>query len=516
MDLLVRHTERHERKERGDEPLDTTRKTERKRAGSASAQGSAPPPGSRPYDGAPGGAHSSASVYAADQNQAMQQSIFNTLPGSNVNMPSMPTFAMLQQSDLNVHTPSSATYSTLSPHALSTHSGSPAENAFSAPPTASSSMPSGPSPPGVFASSLVIPADFAGRTPDGSMSGISPQAHPPHHQLHAAQQQQQQQHQQHQQAQAQAVAQAQAQAQAQSHHSTPGALSLVDQALAAGHALASSSVPHHPQPPTIVPNHSPFAYNAQQPLPPTMQHDFEEPFNFLSSSYGAPFASNNDYSWLFAPDQSFDVHFAASRPASPSAGGGSEFLSGMSGMYGGTGLGGTQTPARLAAVANALHAHGAISNQLDKVSRQLEATVSQQQQQQAQHQPHPQLQHQQHLQQQPQHSPPMDMLGLHHPQPHHHARQPSPAKLEPVQEEERSPIQDSVRPSLTPLHLLRPRPDPALPSTGPERLQRRQRRRARPERPDHLRRRHDSHPGPRLPRRAWTSPCSAIAERTAC
>ena len=417
MDLLVRHTERHERKERGDEPLDTTRKTERKRAGSASAQGSAPPPGSRPYDGAPGGAHSSASVYAADQNQAMQQSIFNTLPGSNVNMPSMPTFAMLQQSDLNVHTPSSATYSTLSPHALSTHSGSPAENAFSAPPTASSSMPSGPSPPGVFASSLVIPADFAGRTPDGSMSGISPQAHPPHHQLHAAQQQQQQQHQQHQQAQAQAVAQAQAQAQAQSHHSTPGALSLVDQALAAGHALASSSVPHHPQPPTIVPNHSPFAYNAQQPLPPTMQHDFEEPFNFLSSSYGAPFASNNDYSWLFAPDQSFDVHFAASRPASPSAGGGSEFLSGMSGMYGGTGLGGTQTPARLAAVANALHAHGAISNQLDKVSRQLEATVSQQQQQQAQHQPHPQLQHQQHLQQQPQHSPPMDMLGLHHPQP---------------------------------------------------------------------------------------------------
>lgn len=414
MDLLVRHTERHERKERGEEPPDAMRKTERKRSGSASAQGS-----SKPYDtsGVPGVPNSSA--YGGEQNQAMQQGLFTAMPGSSVNMPSMPTFAMLQQNDLNVHTPSSATYSTLSPHAMSTHSGSPAENAFSAPPTTAGSMPSGPSPPGVFASSLVIPADFAGRTPDGAMAGISPQAHPPHHGVHAAPQQ----------------AQSQSQSQSQSHQPSPGGMSLVDQALAAGHALAATGAQHqhqHPQPPSTVPQHSPFAYNAQQPLPSTVHHDFEEPFNFLSSSYGAPFASNNDYSWLFAPDQSFDVHFAASRPASPSAGGGNEFLA----MYGGggTGLGGTQTPARLAAVANALHAHGAISSQLDKVSQQLEATVSQQQQQQQQHQ---------HPHHQPQHSPSMDILGLHQPQPQHHMRQPSPAKLEPVQEEQ-SPLQDAV------------------------------------------------------------------------
>ncbi|BGP40332.1 hypothetical protein JCM10450v2_004312 [Rhodotorula kratochvilovae] len=442
MDLLVRHTERHERKERGEDISDAARRADRKHNDSIPVPGAPPASATstmKKYDipAMPQGPPSSAAVYAADQNQALQQSIFNALPGATVNIPPMPAFpATIQQGDLNVHTPSSATYSTLSPHALSTHSGSPAENAFSAPHTAPSSMPSGPSPPGVFASSLVIPTDFAGRTPDGAMSGISPHAHqppplPPHH---AAPQAPPQPH------------------QPQPHQPSPGGLSLVDQALAAGHALAASGVPQHPPPPPPGAHHSPFAFNGQQPLQP-MHHDFEEPFNFLSTNYGAPFASNNDYSWLFAPDQSFDVHFAASRPASPGAGG-NEFLAGIT-AFGGSGLGGTQTPARLAAVANALHAHGAISSQLDKVSQQLEATASQQQQHQhQQHQHHPHA---------------MDMISMHHPQPAPPPpmRQQSPAKLEPVVEEEQSPaVQDSVEAVPNGYHVANDVvPDPNDPTT---------------------------------------------------
>ncbi|GJN90701.1 hypothetical protein Rhopal_003715-T1 [Rhodotorula paludigena] len=397
MDLLVRHTERHERKERGEEPADTARKVDRKRAGSVSGPGGAGAASAttsmKKYDipAMPAGPPSSAAVYAADQNTALQQSIFNALPGSTVHIPPMPAFPHIPNHDLNVHTPSSATYSTLSPHALSAHSGSPADNAFSNPQTAPSSLPSGPSPPGgVFASSLVIPTDFAGHTPDGStMSAPTPQPA------------------------------------AAAHQPSPGGLSLVDQALAAGHALAQAQHQHHQHPPPQhhptppqphpVTHHSPFAFNANPPLHPMpSHHDFEEPFNFLSTNYGAPFASNSDYSWLFAPDQSFDVHFAASRPASPGAGS-HDFLAAFG--QGGSGIPGTQTPARLAAVANALGGHGNISSQLDKVSQQLEATEQQQQQQQQQA---------------------LDLLGLHGGAPG------SPVKLEPVEEESSMDLTESI------------------------------------------------------------------------
>ncbi|GAA6028170.1 hypothetical protein JCM8097_006895 [Rhodosporidiobolus ruineniae] len=376
MDLLVRHTERHERKERGEDPPEVAKKAAAdaaKKKAPASTPGPAGPPGqTKKYDipSLPPTAPSSAAVYAADQSQALQQSIFNALPGTTPTIPPIPSYPthpthqILSNGDLSVNTPSSATYSTLSPHAMSNHSASPAENAFVAPPhpppTAPPPPPQGPSPSGssVFASSLVIPTDFGTHQNTASPHAV------PHPALHPAPPSQ--------------------------HTQSPSGLSLVEQALAAGHALSGTTVnPPAPPPPAPQPvQTSPFAFNANQTLagvpPGASHHDFEEPFNFLSTNYGAPFASASDYSWLFAPDQSFDVHFAASRPASPGAGN-HDFLAGF-------GLTGMQTPGgRFNFGTNGFgNGHGGpaggaggISSQLEKVSKQLEATEQQQQRQHA-------------------------------------------------------------------------------------------------------------------------------------
>ncbi|BGP55827.1 hypothetical protein JCM8202v2_003434 [Rhodotorula sphaerocarpa] len=455
LDLLVRHTDRHERKERGEEPVDAARKAERRRqnstAGTASGSGTGganttpqaydlhgneQPPPSAGMNG-----------YGHDHSQALHHHLYNAMPGSgNMHVPPIPAFSMIQNAEINAHTPSSGTYSTLSPHNMSQASGSPADNAFSAPPTASSSL-SGPSPPSAFPNSLVIQNDFASRPPDSMhMPGPAghshmpghPHSQPPQHSPAGALGSQPPPQQPQPSSQHQSVP-------PQQQHMLSNGLSLVDQALVASQALAAASqqqsVPpapqHIPAPqthpqqdlPASNPHQSPFAFNVNAPLAPApSHHDFEEPFNFLSANYGAPFASASDYSWLFAPDQSFDVHFTASRPASPGAGVHSDFFAGLSGGAGGgpgggtggTGLGGTQTPARLAAVAHALNGHVGLTSQLDKVSQQLEATAAKQQQQ----------QHQQHLH--PSGPPSHDLLGFHGPL--------SPAKLETVAEvEELSP-----------------------------------------------------------------------------
>ncbi|POY75151.1 hypothetical protein BMF94_1783 [Rhodotorula taiwanensis] len=428
LDLLVRHTDRHERKERGEEPADAARKAERRRQNSIAGTASGSTTGGanttpQSYD-LPGNGQQppppGMNGYGYDHSQALQQHLYHAISGAGgMQAPSMPAFSMIQNAEINAHTPSSGTYSTLSPHNMSQASGSPADNAFSAPPTGTSSM-SGPSPPSAFPNSLVIQNDFANRPPD-SMHMPHPalpqmQMHhpgigqpPPQQQQPPPQQQQQQQQQQ---------------------PMPPNGLSLVDQALVASQALASAAhqqpVPpmHHPVPhpqphphqmPASHPHQSPFAFNVNAPLaPPASHHDFEEPFNFLSANYGAPFASASDYSWLFAPDQSFDVHFTASRPASPGAGAHSDFFAGLAG---GPGIGGTQTPARLAAVAHALNGHAGLTSQLDKVSQQLEATAAKQQQQQNHHAS----------------TPSHDLLGGYH-------GPLSPAKLETVAEvEELSP-----------------------------------------------------------------------------
>ncbi|GAA5850603.1 hypothetical protein JCM8547_001926 [Rhodosporidiobolus lusitaniae] len=417
MDLLVRHTERHERKERGEEPLESTRKADA--AAKKRSDGAGPSTATaKKYDipSLPAGQPSSAAVYAADQSQALQQSIYNALPGTTPNIPPLPAFPILPNGDLSVNTPSSASYTTLSPHAMSNHSASPADNAFSAPPATSSSQ-QGPSPPAgqsasVFASSLVIPTEFANTA--SPQQTIQHPMHPPPP-LH--------------------------------HQPSPSGLSLVDQALAAGHAIAANNMNPPPPPPAEA---SPFAFDPNQPLPTVgpgaSHHDFEEPFNFLSTNYGAPFASASDYSWLFAPDQSFDVHFAASRPASPGAG--NDFLAGF-------GLTGMQTPGGRfnfgSGMANGMGGAGGISSQLDKVSKQLERTQQQQQlQQQQQHQQHPS-------------DHPLDFLGFGHIPGHHRA--PSPVKLEPVMEEP-SPLSQQPTPfsqQPTPLSQPPPPPPPQMP-----------------------------------------------------
>lgn len=462
LDLLVRHTDRHERKERGEEPADAARKAERRRqnstTGTASGSGTGganttPQAYDLPGSGSGNGnGHSHPPpppMTSYDHSQALQQHLYNAMPGSsNMHIPPMHAFSMLQNADLNAHTPSSGTYSTLSPHNMSQASNSPADNAFSAPPTASSSL-SGPSPPSAFASSLVIQNDFANGPPDSLHIPPPGQHHPQVGMQHPGMQPQQPQPPQQPQRQQQQSQQHPQQQQQQPL--PPNGLSLVDQALVASQALAAAAHQHpvpplqhaapQPQPhpqhlPASNPHQSPFAFNVNAPLaPPVSHHDFEEPFNFLSANYGAPFASASDYSWLFAPDQSFDVHFTASRPASPGAGAHSDFFAGLSsGGMGGTGFGGTQTPARLAAVAHALNGHVGLSSQLDKVSQQLEAAVAKQQQQQQQ---------QQHSSA-PSSAP--DLLGYHGPL--------SPAKLETVAEvEELSPSMhgsvEAVRPFLT-------------------------------------------------------------------
>ncbi|GAA5828891.1 hypothetical protein JCM11251_005910 [Rhodosporidiobolus azoricus] len=436
MDLLVRHQERHDRKERGEEPLDAARKAEaaRKKAAAAAQAANPTPPGGKKYEipDMPAGPPSSAAVYAADQNVALQQSIFNTLPGATPNIPPMPAFPLLPNGDLSVHTPSSGTYSTLSPHAMSNQSASPAEiAAFSAPPSASSNphqqhTPQGPSPPAGsshhFASAMVIPTDFSAGPSSASphFAGQQP-LHPPPVPPPA-------------------------------HQPSPSGLNLVNQALAAGHALSAGAAAV-PPPPAPAAEPSPFAFDPHQTLTGVANgashHDFEEPFNFLSTNYGAPFASASDYSWLFAPDQSYDVHFAASRPASPGAGN-HDFLAGfgLTGMqtpggrfnFGGSGGGGGM---------------GALTSQLEKVSKQLEATEQQQQQQQAMEllgitAPPP---HQQHHPHHPHHQPHQPHLP-HHLQHGHHPHGPaSPIKLETLAEE--SPSQLLIQ---TPGSLTHPTP----------------------------------------------------------
>ncbi|GAA5895962.1 hypothetical protein JCM6882_005572 [Rhodosporidiobolus microsporus] len=447
MDLLVRHQERHDRKERGDEPLESARKQEAARKKAVAAAQAANPPAAgangKKYEipDMPAGPPSSAAVYAADQSVALQQSIFNTLPGATPNIPPMPAFPMLPNGDLSVNTPSSGTYSTLSPHAMSNHSASPAENAFSGPPPASSAphQPQGPSPPAgssVFASALVIPTDFAAPPPSASPHApVQQPLHPPPPPPPA-------------------------------HQPSPSGLNLVNQALAAGHALSAGGAGAVSAPPAPPTEHSPFAFDPHQTLTGvangSSHHDFEEPFNFLSTNYGAPFASASDYSWLFAPDQSYDVHFAASRPASPGAGN-HDFLAGF-------GLTGMQTPGGRfnfgsgGAGGGGPGGMGALSSQLEKVSKQLEATEQQQQQQQAMEllgitapPPH-QQQQQQHPQQHP-HHPHAHHLPHHLQHQHHHPHgPPSPIKLETLVEE--SPSQLLVQ---TPGSISHPTPGGSQP-----------------------------------------------------
>jgi hypothetical protein len=432
MDLLVRHTERHDRKERGEEPIDSARKSEA--AAKKKDVNGAPGPGGRKVNlpSMPAGQPSSAAVYAADQSQALQQHLYNALPGSTPNIPHMPAFPTLPNGDLSVNTPSSGSYSTMSPHAMSNHSASPAENAFSVPPSgASAHVPTPPanaSTPSVFASSLVIPSDFSPhpsqhpQLPPHSQPQPQfqhPMNPPPIHSHHPPQPPQQ------------------------------NGLSLVDQALAAGHALNVNNMSGAPPAPPV--ETSPFAFDANQGLatvgPGASHHDFEEPFNFLSTNYGAPFASASDYSWLFAPDQSFDVHFAMSRPASPGAGG-SEFLAGFGGMTG------MQTPGgrfSFGNMTNGMGGAGGISSQLDKVSQQLEAT--QHQQQREQNGGHP--------------SSSLDFLGF---PPHHHGggRPVSPVKLEPVLEESPGALMQPS-PHAHPQQHLHSQPPPApVPAPIPE------------------------------------------------
>lgn len=45
--------------------------------------------------------------------------------------------------------------------------------------------------------------------------------------------------------------------------------------------------------------------------------NFEDSFQFIQASYGAPFVSASEYDWLFDASKDFNFSLGASRPASP-------------------------------------------------------------------------------------------------------------------------------------------------------------------------------------------------------
>ncbi|SCV71948.1 BQ2448_4642 [Microbotryum intermedium] len=70
-----------------------------------------------------------------------------------------------------------------------------------------------------------------------------------------------------------------------------------------------------------VPNEAPApffdTFNSDASGPQSSMPGFEEPLNFIQQSYGVPFVSASEYSWLFDPTGGFDIQFARSRPVSP-------------------------------------------------------------------------------------------------------------------------------------------------------------------------------------------------------
>ncbi|GAA5961970.1 hypothetical protein JCM21900_001988 [Sporobolomyces salmonicolor] len=331
MDLLTRHSERHDKRERGEDPAETARRAEaaaaRKRANSVSTSSATqqPTPPTKKFDipSLPPGQPSTPAVYAADQSQALQQSLFNVLPGGTANIPP-PGFPKLHSSDLAVNTPTSSTTSTMSPHAMST-SLSPAENAFTAS-MASGGLQNGPSPPSTYSS-----AAYSGPSPTGSYG--PPSVDPPSSSVFASS----------------LVIPTTFQPEAPLP-ATSNALALVDHTLVVGNPLAPSVPPiHHSHP---QPHHVQFALDPSHAygggVSSSHPYNFEEPFNLMSTGY----MTAQDMSWLFDPTQPLDVHFAMSRPASPGAGN-HDFL----GAFGGALVG----------------MNAGIGSQLEQVSRELEA-----------------------------------------------------------------------------------------------------------------------------------------------
>ncbi|KAK4701194.1 hypothetical protein P7C70_g5040, partial [Phenoliferia sp. Uapishka_3] len=88
--------------------------------------------------------------------------------------------------------------------------------------------------------------------------------------------------------------------------------------------------PYHPEmSQTSFDSTSPFFQESMISHPATSLRGMEDPLHFIQASYGAPFTSANEYSWLFDASQNFNVTLGSSRPASP---GPSEFDSLAFGM----------------------------------------------------------------------------------------------------------------------------------------------------------------------------------------
>ncbi|GAA5894053.1 uncharacterized protein JCM6883_003708 [Sporobolomyces salmoneus] len=337
-DLLSRHSERHDKreKEKGEESGELRSRGDgaapRKRAKSAKdAKSQVPTPPTKKLDISTIPTPNSANPNlpsplpppsASVQNAALHHALYNSAAStSNGNMPT-PPFPAIHPSDLSAHTPSS-TLSTMSPHAMST-SLSPAENAFA------TAAQQGPSPPGTYGSS------YGGPSPTASFGG-TPNLVPPSNIFANS-----------------LVMPSPFQADASSHNNTTttNALALVDGTLSVGsqppHPLANGAGPtlHQPQPhQPHQPHHVQFALDPSHAFGghSTQTYNFEEPFNLMSSHH----MTAQDMSWLFDASQPLDVHFAMSRPASPGAGGNTDFL----GAFLNNGIG----------------------SQLEQVSRELEA-----------------------------------------------------------------------------------------------------------------------------------------------
>ncbi|GAA5880355.1 hypothetical protein JCM16303_003910 [Sporobolomyces ruberrimus] len=323
MDLLTRHSERHDKreKEKGEDSGELRTRTDsgpgpRKRAKSTKeSKQQIPTPPTKKIDipTIPSGQQPP----APSQISSLHQSLYNNPHSTNgVNIAS-PAFPVLHPSDLSAHTPSS-TLSTMSPHAMST-SLSPAENAFA------NAAQQGPSPPGTYGSS------YGGPSPTASFGG-TPNIVPPSSNIFANS----------------LVIPSAFQPDATAQNGTTNALALVDGTLSVGpqHPLANGGPTlHQPHPQPHQPHHVQFNLDPVQAFGahPTQTYNFEEPFNLMSSNH----MTAQDMSWLFDASQPLDVHFAMSRPASPGAGGNTDFL----GAFLNNGIG----------------------SQLEQVSRELEA-----------------------------------------------------------------------------------------------------------------------------------------------
>ncbi|GAA6014946.1 hypothetical protein JCM11491_002366 [Sporobolomyces phaffii] len=328
MDLLTRHSERHDKreKEKGDESgelrtrNDTTVPPPRKRAKSIKETKQQPTPPTKKIDipTVPSNAPPPPVPSVPVPNHALHQSLYNSISNPHAASGPTPAFPALHPSDLSAHTPSS-TLSTMSPHAMST-SLSPAENAFA------TAAQQGPSPPGTYGSS------YGGPSPTASFGG-TPNLVTPASNIFAN---------------SLGIPSA-FQADTPNHTTSTNALALVDGTLSVGpppHPLSNGGPTlHQPQPHSHQPHHVQFALDPTQAFGghSAQTYNFEEPFNLMSSNH----MTAQDMSWLFDASQPLDVHFAMSRPASPGAGGNTDFL----GAFLNNGIG----------------------SQLEQVSRELEA-----------------------------------------------------------------------------------------------------------------------------------------------